>query len=97
MFQSKKNSVLQVSLYLMLLGVSAPIFAMVFDNRYIPLIQYPYITVSDRDSHITGDFFVTTAGEAADERERSIGIAELSGPFDQAQLAYSICKLPAYH
>lgn len=92
MFQNKKNSVLPVSLYLVLIGtlfLSASMVAMVFDNRYIPLIQYPYITVPDRDSHLTGDFFVTTAGEGADDRERSIGIAELSGPFDQAQMAYS--------
>ena len=63
--------------------------SMVFDNRYFPLIQYPCITVPGRESHIAGDFFVTTASRAADDRERDIGIAELSGPFDQAQLAYS--------
>jgi hypothetical protein len=66
------------------------ISAMVFDNRYFPLIQYPYISVLGRESHITGDFFVTTASNATDDRERSIGIAELSGPFDQAQLALSM-------
>ena len=36
-----------------------------------------------------GDFFITTASRAADDRDRNVGIAELSGPFDQAQLAYS--------
>ena len=64
--------------------------AMVFDNRYFPLIQYPYITVPGKESHITGDAFVTTASNAADDRERAIGIAGLSGPFDQAQLAKSM-------
>jgi hypothetical protein len=70
--------------------------AMVFDNRYFPLIQYPYITKPGRESHITGDFFITTASRADDERDRAIGIAELSGPFDQAQLAYSfeLAQLP---
>jgi len=73
-----------------LLTLSSTLNAMVFDNRYFPLIQYPYITVPGRESKITGDFFVTTASNAADDRDRSIGIAELSGPFDQSQLGYSM-------
>jgi hypothetical protein len=63
--------------------------AMVWDNRYLPLIQYPYISVPGKESHLTGDFFITTGSKAADDRDRDIGIAELSGPFDQSQLAYS--------
>lgn len=63
---------------------------MVFDNRYFPLTQYPYITVQGRDSHATGDFFITTASRAADILERDIGIPELSGSFDQQQLADSM-------
>jgi hypothetical protein len=63
---------------------------MVFDNRYFPLIQYPYISFPGRESHLTADFFITTASNAADDRDRAIGIAELSGPFDQSQLAYSM-------
>lgn len=64
--------------------------AMVFDNRYFPLIQYPYISVPGKQSHVSGDFFVTTASNAADDRDRGVGIVELSGPFDQAQLALSM-------
>lgn len=62
---------------------------MVYDNRYIPLMQYPYVSVPGRPSRATGDFFVTMASRAADERERDVGILELFGQLDQAQLAYS--------
>ena len=75
---------------LLLLTLTNALNAMVFDNRYFPLIQYPYISVPGRESKITGDFFVTTSSNAADDRDRSIGIVELSGPFDQAQLGYSM-------
>lgn len=75
---------------LLVLTLSNALNAMVFDNRYFPLIQYPYISVPGRESHLAGDFFVTTASNAADDRDRAIGIAELSGPFDQSQLAYSM-------
>lgn len=62
---------------------------MIFVNRYFPLNQYPYIIAMGRPSHATGDFFITTASNAADYRDRDIGIAELSGFFDQSQLASS--------
>ena len=60
------------------------------DNRYFPWIQYPYISVSGRPSHVTGDFFITTASRASDNRDREIGIPEIMGTFDQAQLAFSM-------
>ena len=63
---------------------------MVYDNRYLPLIQYPTIFKPHRPSYLTGDFFITTASRAADNGQREIGIPELSGPFDQAQLANSM-------
>lgn len=75
---------------LVLLSLSGIVRAMVFDNRYFPLLQYPYISVPGRESHLTGDLYVTTASNAVDDRDRAIGIAELSGPFDQAQLGYSM-------
>lgn len=75
---------------LIVLALSGTVNAMVFDNRYFPLIQYPYLNTFGRESHTTGDFFVTTANNAADDRDRSIGIAELSGPFDQSQLGNSM-------
>lgn len=86
----RKQSIFLLLFFVSFMVCVQQIRAMVYDNRYIPLLQYPYITVPGRDSHITGDFFITTANNATDDRERSIGIAELSGPFDQSQLAYSM-------
>jgi len=86
-----KNHIKEISLKIAILcGITHIACAMVYDNRYFPLIQYPFITVQDRNSHIAGDFFVTTANRAADILERGIGVFELSGSFDLAQLAYSM-------
>lgn len=62
---------------------------MVLDNRFFSLLQYPYIKYSQFDSHAAGDFFISTASHAADDINRDVGIAELSGRFDQSQLGYS--------
>lgn len=86
-----KNRIKDISLKIAIAcGFSHLACAMVYDNRYFPLIQYPFITVQDRYSHIAGDFFVTTASRSTDILERSIGVFELTGPFDLAQLAYSM-------
>ncbi|MCX5921871.1 MAG: hypothetical protein NTX86_00925 [Candidatus Dependentiae bacterium] len=70
--------------------------SMVFDNRYIPLLQKPYISVDDRPSHCAGNFFVTTASKAIDNREKEIGIPELNGQFDLGQYgaAFDVVGLP---
>lgn len=86
-----KNCIKDVSLKIAILCcITQLVGAMIYDNRYFPLIQYPWITVEDRYSHVAGDFFVTTASRAADILERGIGVFELSGFFDLAQLAYSM-------
>lgn len=86
-----KQCIKDVSLQIALAcGITSLAGAMIYDNRYFPLIQYPWITVENRDSHVAGDFFVTTASRAADILERSIGVFELTGAFDLAQLAYSM-------
>ncbi len=86
----KKTVSIIIRLFISLFCCISSISAMVYDNRYFPLLQYPYISVPGRPSHVTGDFFITTASNATDNADRSIGIPELSGPFDQAQLAYSM-------
>jgi hypothetical protein len=64
-------------------------FGMVFDKRFFPLIQYPYVSVDGRESYATGDFFITTASKATDDTDRDIGVPELLGTFDEAQLGFS--------
>ncbi len=67
-------------------------FAMVFDNRFIPLLQRPRLSVDGKQSSFAIDFFMATASTAIDENENEIGIPELHGKFDQATLAQSFIK-----
>ena len=71
--------------------------AMVFDNRYFPLIQEPFITVPDRPSHLRADLFATTGSKANGARETYIGIPEMFGTFDLALLgrAFLLAGLPS--
>lgn len=64
-----------------------PCFAMIFDNRFFPFIQKPYITVDGRSSYATIDFFLTEANSAIGKDKRDVGIPELYGPYDQGELA----------
>lgn len=66
---------------------------MVFDNRYLPLIQKPYISIYDRPSHLYFDLFFVTASSAFGYEENSdaeIGIPQLFGKFDQAALGQAM-------
>jgi hypothetical protein len=68
--------------------------AMTFDNRFFPLIQYPFITVECRPSHVRGDFFVTTANEAFGPNDiDQIGIPELFGRYDEQLIAQSLVAI----
>lgn len=71
---------------------SASLSAMVYDNRYFPLIQKPYISVDGRESHFAVDGFVTTAHSAFGVLEE-VGIPEIFGQFDEAQLAFSLMSV----
>lgn len=64
-------------------------FAMVFDNRFIPLIQKPFITVEDCYSHAAFNLFAITANRAISCDKEDIGIPELYGFYDQGMLAKS--------
>lgn len=66
--------------------------AMVFDNRYFPLIQHPFITVECRPSHFAMNGFVTTASAAFGRDEEEVGLPLLFGPYDQRELARSFVK-----
>src|SRR5436190_15596839 len=83
-------------LFVYLFSISA-IQAMVFDNRYFPLIQEPYISIPDRPSHLRFDAFMTTASQADGRRNGvHIGIPEIFGPFDLSFLgrAFDLVGLP---
>jgi hypothetical protein len=82
-------------LYLSLIGgliVGHSLHAMVFDNRFFPLIQLPYITNPDHMSHAKIDAFATTGSQAVDNRQSDIEIPEIFGPFDLAVLGQSMIE-----
>lgn len=62
-------------------------YGMVFDNRFFPLIQKPFISVPGRPSHIGAYLYATTASKAINSMEQNIGIPELYGKFDLGALA----------
>ncbi len=64
--------------------------AMVFDNRFIPLLQRPRLTVDETQSEFATKFYMTTASEALDPTQKEIPLGELFGEFDQVQLAKGI-------
>ncbi len=65
-------------------------FAMVFDNRFIPLFQRPRLSVEGLPSSFAIDFFAATASKAFDDDEQDIGIPELNGKLDLGVLANAI-------
>lgn len=78
-----------------LLGAFAPAFiaAMSFDNRFIPLLQRPRLTVDGTRSAFWVQGFVTTANKSFNNMQQNIPLAEIFGRFDQAELARGIVLL----
>lgn len=67
--------------------------AMVYDNRYFPLILKPYIVTEGRPSHVAGSLFMCTGSKAMGLNEEDVGIPELNGKFDLRQLSESFVEL----
>lgn len=78
-----------LSIFLLVL-VGASVHGMVYDNRYFPLLQRPYVTVEGRPSHYAMELFVTTSSKAFGRFEAEIGLPEIQGMFDEQALASSI-------
>jgi hypothetical protein len=76
-------------LIILLLFITSSLPAMVYENRYFPLIQKPYITTSCCDSYASIEGFATTAHSAFGELEE-VGIPEIFGRFDEAKLAVAL-------
>lgn len=56
----------------------ATVHSMVLDNRYFPLIPYPYVSVEDRDSHAAIRAFASTASVGFGRRlDGEVGIPEI--------------------
>lgn len=75
-----------------LLGLRA--HAMTFDNRFIPLIDHPFLTVNCKPSHLRADLFITTCGKAFGLSDLDEwGIPELYGMYDERDVALGIAAL----
>lgn len=82
--QKKKNSILAL---LALLCTPSVSFAMVWDNRYIPLIPHQRLLIKGLPSVFAVDAFFVTASRAFSTQEEGIGIPEIFGTFDQGTLS----------
>lgn len=74
-------------------SVPALVAAMSFDNRFIPLLQRPRITVDGSQSSWWVQGFATTASKSFNNQQQDIPIAEIFGRFDQVELARGIVSL----
>lgn len=70
--------------------VSNPLFSIMYDSRFFPMLWHPYVTVEDRLSHAAlGGFFVT-ATSARGEMDKEFGIPALYGNYDQIAIAKAL-------
>jgi len=81
--QKKKNNILALAL----LSISSVSFAMVWDNRYIPLIPHQRLLIKGLPSVFAVDAFFVTASRAFSTQEEGSGIPEIFGNFDQGTLS----------
>lgn len=70
--------------------VSPIAHAMVFDNRFIPLLQPVRLIIGDSRSEFATALFVTTASNSFNEHQENIGLPDIYGPFNQVELGYAI-------
>jgi hypothetical protein len=88
-----------VCLFIVIIGLfSSSMRATIFDNRYIPFLQRPYIVVPEKRSHVTFDMFFATASQAFGLNDTEVSIPALSGVYNQNAVAKSFvtlgCKNP---
>lgn len=91
--QKRKNNILALLAFLCIPSVSS---AMVWDNRYIPLIPHQRLLIKGLPSVFAVDAFFVTASRASSTQEEGVGIPEIFGTFDQGTLsdAFDIEGIP---
>lgn len=78
---------------LVVCGFYASCTAMVYDNRYFPLFNRPYVRTCEQRSRFAVDVFFMTADNAYGDREQDIGLYELFGFYDQKKLGLALMKV----
>jgi len=69
---------------------------MVFDNRFVPLLWHPYVTVDGRPSHVRLEFFGFTGKRAYDQHKDEMLLPAIYGTYDLGDLARALvdCGCP---
>lgn len=67
--------------------------ATIFENRYIPFLQRPFIVVPGKKSYFGVDVFFATASKSLDKTGNEVGIPEMFGPYDQQAVARTFVAL----
>ena len=65
---------------------SSTLKGMVFDNRYIPLLQRPLLIIDNSWSEFESGVFLTTANSSYDQHQQEIPLPEIFGKLNQAKL-----------
>lgn len=81
-----------LSSVLLLLAVFT-VRATIFENRYIPFLQRPFVPVPGKKSYFSCDVFFATASKSLDKTGNEAGIPELFGFYDQQAVARSFVAL----
>lgn len=79
--------------YVVVASLCISIQATIFDNRYIPFLQRPYIVTPNKDNHFSCDLFFATASQAFGKNDREIGVPELYGIYNQNAVAKSFVNI----
>jgi len=76
-----------------ILGIVHSSVAMVYDNRFFPLLWKPYVTVEGRPSRVRFEFFAITGKRAFDKNKNEILLPAIYGNYDQGELAKAFVDL----
>jgi len=79
-----------IQIFIVLLIITTGCRAMVFDNRFIPLLQHPRLVIEGLPSVIASDVLFATASSACGPQEDEFGIPEIYGTFDQGALSNAL-------
>ncbi len=91
----KVKAMIHLAKYIIVVSVSlcVSVQATIFDNRYIPFLERPYIVTPGADNHFSFDLFFATASQAFGQYDREVGVPELFGVYNQNAVAKSFVNL----
>src|SRR5689334_8433730 len=82
-----------VYFFIVMASLFTSIQATIFDNRFVPFLQRPYVIVPHRPSHFSCDMFFAAANQVFGPNDNEIGLPELTGIYNQSAIAKSFVTL----